>query len=331
MSTPAQPHLPSTKQLRYFVALAEHRHFGRAAASCFVSQSAFSVAIRELESLLDAHLVDRTKRKVTMTATGKEVAVLARLCLQDLNALIEAAQGARGGLEGPLRLGVIPTVAPFLLPRTLPEIRRAYPKLKLFLYEDLTQNLHAELMEGNLDLMLLALPYTLANVDTLPLFKDRFLLAARKGTRIVEPDSYRFSRLEAGSVLLLREGHCLREHAIEACRIRDSEKMNAFSASSLLTLVEMVDADLGITFLPEMARGSALLSKTQVETYPLKQESFRTIGLAWRRGSARAAEFRTLGEFVRDVYERDRHAPGRRHRAAGGAKPSRRKRRRDGS
>lgn len=325
MSTSAQPHLPSTKQLRYFVALAEHGHFGRAAASCFVSQSAFSVAIRELESLLDAHLVDRTKRKVTMTATGKEVAVLARLCLQDLNALVEAAQGSRGALEGPLRLGVIPTVAPFLLPRTLPEIRRAYPKLRLFLYEDLTQNLHAELMEGNLDLILLALPYALPSVDTMPLFKDRFLLAARKGTRIVEPENYRLNRLEAGSVLLLREGHCLREHAIEACRIRDTEKMNAFSASSLLTLVEMVDADLGITFLPEMAKDSALLGKTQVETYPLKQDSYRTIGLAWRRGSAHADEFRALGEFIRDRYELGRQGAG------GSGKPPRRKRRRDGS
>ena len=295
-------HLPTTKQLRYFAALAEHKHFGRAAASCFVSQSAFSVAIQELEALLDAHLVDRTKRKVTITATGKEVAALARLCLQDLSTLVETARGSGGDLEGPLRLGVIPTIAPFLLPRALPKLRRDYPRLKLFLYEDLTQNLHAELMDGNLDVLLIALPYALTGVEEMELFEDRFLLAARAGTQLVDPENYRFTRLDAGSVLLLREGHCLREHAIEACRIRDSAKMNAFSAASLLTLVEMVDADLGITFLPEMAQGSALLAQTKVKTYPLKATSFRTIGLVWRRGSARAGEFRLLGQFFHSQY-----------------------------
>ena len=130
------------------------------------------------------------------------------------------------------------------------------------------------------------------------LFDDRFRLAARAGTALVDPQHYRFNRLNEGSVLLLREGHCLREHAIEACRIRDTRKRSRVSASSLLTLIEMVDADLGITFLPEMAVGSALLQGTQVKTYPLGDKSYRTIALAWRRGSPRAAEFRTLGEFI---------------------------------
>jgi LysR family hydrogen peroxide-inducible transcriptional activator len=130
------------------------------------------------------------------------------------------------------------------------------------------------------------------------LFHDRFRLAARTGTKLVDPEHYRFSRLNAGSVLLLREGHCLREHAIEACRIRDTPKLNRFSASSLLTLVEMVDADLGITFLPEMAVGSAMLQGTQVKTYSLSDKSYRTIALVWRRGSARDDEFRKLGSFI---------------------------------
>jgi LysR family hydrogen peroxide-inducible transcriptional activator len=130
------------------------------------------------------------------------------------------------------------------------------------------------------------------------LFEDRFRLAVRKGSKLVDPSNYRFSRLHAGSVLLLREGHCLREHAIEACKIRDSKKLNPFSASSLLTLIEMVDADLGITFLPEMAEDSALLQRTQVATYPLGENSERMIGLVWRRGSPRSAEFRRLGESV---------------------------------
>jgi LysR family hydrogen peroxide-inducible transcriptional activator len=296
--TAALPHLPTVKQLRYFVALCEEGHFGRAAARCFVSQSAFSVAIRELEALLDVDLVDRTNRQVTITATGKEIAVWARLCLRDLQALIETARGHDLPLSGTLQLGVIPTIAPFLLPGILPRLRKAFPELKLFLHEEQTQALHERLMDGALDVMLLALPYELAGVEQMTLFRDRFRLAARRGTKLVDPHRYRFNRLEAGSVLLLKEGHCLRDHAIAACKARDTEKLSRFSASSLLTLIEMVDADLGITFLPEMAEGSAMLQSTHVETYPLTDQSYREIGLAWRKGSARGEEFRMLGEFI---------------------------------
>jgi LysR family hydrogen peroxide-inducible transcriptional activator len=292
------PHFPTFKQLRYFVALVEQRHFGRAAAQCFVSQSAFSIAIQELEALLGANLVDRTNRRVTITSIGQEVAVLAKLCLQDLTALVELARGQSRPLHGSLQLGIIPTIAPFLLPRVLPALRKSYPELRLFLHEDVTERLHQQLVEGALDAVLLALPYDLTGVETMELFDDKFRLAARAGTALVDPEHYRFNRLHAGSVLLLREGHCLREHAIEACKIRDSTKTNRFSASSLLTLIEMVDADLGITFLPEMAVGSALLQGTQVKTYPLSDKSYRTIALAWRRGSPRASEFRELGEFI---------------------------------
>jgi LysR family hydrogen peroxide-inducible transcriptional activator len=291
-------HLPSTKQLRYFAALVEEQHFGRAAARCFVSQSAFSVAIQELEGLLGANLVDRTNRSVTITALGKEIAVLAKLCLQDLNALVEAAAGQAEPLRGPLQLGVIPTIAPFLLPRVLPKLRKEFPSLELYLHEDVTERLYTLLMEGTLDLVVLALPYALAGVEEMTLFEDRFRLAVRKGSALVDPANYRFSRLHAGSVLLLREGHCLREHAIEACKLRDSKKLSPFSASSLLTLIEMVDADLGITYLPEMADDSALLQRTQVLTYPLGESTQRTIGLVWRRGSPRSAEFRKLGESI---------------------------------
>lgn len=312
------PRLPTVKQLRYFTALAEEKHFGRAAARCFVSQSAFSVAIQELETLLGADLVDRTNRRVTITSTGQEIAVLAKLCLQDLTTLVEAARGQGRPLQGSLHLGIIPTIAPFLLPRVLPELREAFPELKLFLHEDMTQRLYDALLDGSLDLALIALPYELAGVEQMKLFRDRFVLAARKDTELVDPEHYRFSRLHAGSVLLLREGHCLREHAVEACRMRDTQKMSRFSASSLLTLIEMVDADLGVTFLPEMAVDSAMLQNTQVKTYALSDNSFRTIGLVWRRGSAREAEFRTLGRFFAE--HRGGASPGRRAgRRSGGA------------
>lgn len=290
--------LPTVKQLRYFVALEEHQHFGKAAEACFVSQSAFSVAIRELESRLGVRLVDRTNRKVTVSQLGREVATQARLCIRDMEALVEVARGNREALAGPLRLGVIPTIAPFLLPRVLPALRKAHPRLQLLLREETTRRIYDQLMDGQLDLILLALPYELRNVELMPLFKDRFQLACRAGTKLVDPENYRFNRLNAESVLLLEDGHCLRDHAISACRIRKLDKISRFSASSLLTLVEMVDADLGITYLPEMAEGSSILSGTRVKTYPMRDDAYRNIGLAWRRGSGRTDEFRLLGEFI---------------------------------
>ena len=293
--------LPSTKQLQYFVALVEHGHFGRAAEASFVSQSAFSTAIKELENSLDAHLVDRTNRQVTITALGQQVAIQARLVLRDLGDLVEMASGAAQPLAGELRLGVIPTIAPFLLPRVLPKLRRKYPQLKLFLIEDQTQRVYERLMDGELDLLLLALPWEMRGVDLLPLYNDPFRLACREGTERVDPENYRFSRLDADSVLLLEDGHCLRDHALAACKIRDVQKIQPFAASSLLTLIEMVDADLGITFLPAMAEGSVMLRNTRVKLYPLAESSYRQIGLAWRKGSNRVEEFELLGEFLTEA------------------------------
>jgi LysR family hydrogen peroxide-inducible transcriptional activator len=289
---------PSTKQLQYFVALVDAGHFGRAASACFVSQSAFSNAIQELENTLDAQLVDRTNRRVTITALGQEVATLARLVLRDLTDLIEVANGGREPLSGELRLGVIPTIAPFLLPRALPKLRRRFPELRLFLIEDQTDRLYERLMDGDLDLLLLALPWDMRGVQHKVLFQDAFYLACSEGTKRVDPKNYRFSRLDADSILLLEDGHCLREHALAACKIQNLQKVQRFAASSLLTLVEMVDADLGITFLPEMARESSLLKSTKVRMYELRDNSYRSIGLAWRRGSNRASEFMLFGEFL---------------------------------
>ncbi|MDH3588465.1 MAG: hydrogen peroxide-inducible genes activator [Gammaproteobacteria bacterium] len=295
--------LPTVKQLRYFVALVEHQHFAHAAEASFVSQSAFSVAIKELERLLGVNLVDRTNKRVTITATGKEIAVHARLCLQDIEALVDIAGGARKPLTGRLRLGVIPTIAPFMLPRLLPGLRKAYPNLDLYLREDLTDRIYERMMEGELDLILIALPYDFRGVETMTLFHDPFLLACRQGSKLVDPENYSFNRLQAESVLLLEDGHCLRDHALAACRLRSTEKISRFAATSLNTLVQMVDSDLGITYLPEMAVGTSLLRGTRVKTYPMRQQSvYREIGLAWRRGSARHAEFELLGNFIREQH-----------------------------
>ncbi|NNC55964.1 MAG: hydrogen peroxide-inducible genes activator [Woeseiaceae bacterium] len=294
---------PTVRQLQYFVALTESGHFGRAAERCFVSQSAFSNAIKELETSLDAQLVDRTNRNVTITSTGQQVAVQARLVLRDLDALVETARGQQEPLTGELRLGVIPTIAPFMLPGALPKLREQYPDLRLLLVEDQTQRIHARLMQGELDVLLIALPWEMQGVDELPLFQDAFCLACHEETQHVEPENYRFSRLDSASILLLEDGHCLREHALAACKIRNTQKVSRFGASSLLTLIEMVDADLGVTFLPEMARGSSLLSNTQVQLHSMGEKSYRTIGLVWRKGSRRAEEFNLLGDFLRDNHE----------------------------
>jgi LysR family hydrogen peroxide-inducible transcriptional activator len=292
--------LPTLRQLQYFLALTETEHFGRAAERCFVSQSAFSNAIRELETHLEAELVDRTNRTVTITATGQEVAVQARLVLRDVEDLVETARGPGEPLTGELRLGIIPTIAPFVLPSVLPRLRKQYPDLELLLTEDQTDRIVERLMDGELDVLLLALPWDIRGVDELPLYKDTFCLACREGTRRVDPENYRFSRLDSDSILLLEDGHCLRDHALAACRIRGTEKVRRFGASSLLTLIEMVDADLGITFLPEMARDSTLLRNTRVRLWPIGEGSYRTIGLVWRKGSRRVEEFRLLGDFLRD-------------------------------
>jgi LysR family hydrogen peroxide-inducible transcriptional activator len=290
---------PTLKQLQYFLALTETGHFGRAAERCFVSQSAFSNAIRELEDTLGAQLVDRTNRSVTITAMGHEIAVQARLVVRDVEALVETARGSDEPLSGELRLGIIPTIAPFMLPAVLPALRREYPDLELLLAEDQTDRIYRRLMDGELDLLLLALPWSMRGVEEMPLFRDRFCLACRQGTARVDPEHYRFNRLDADSILLLEDGHCLREHALAACKLRSTEKVRRFGASSLLTLIEMVDADLGITFLPEMSRDSSLLRNTRVRLWPMSEQSYRTIGLVWRKGSRRVIEFRLLGEFLR--------------------------------
>jgi len=291
---------PTIKQLRYFIALCEEKHFGRAAERCFVSQSAFSNAIQELESVLEAQLVDRTNRSVTITSNGQEIATQARLVLRDVESLMEIAQGDSKPLCGELRLGVIPTIAPFVLPAVLPKARKAFPDLELLLIEDQTERIYERLMKGELDLLLLALPWDMQGVEQQILFRDEFCLAYRQGTDRVEPENYRFNRLETDSILLLEDGHCLRDHALAACKIRNTEKIRRFGASSLLTLIEMIDADLGISFLPEMARGSSLLKNTRVRLHPLSDKSYRNIGMAWRKGSRRVDEFHLLGEFVRD-------------------------------
>lgn len=296
-------HLPTTKQLRYFVALEQHGHFGKAAESCFVSQPAFSVAIKELENLLNIQLVDRTNKNVTITSLGRDVARQARVVLRDLEDLVDMAKGNQAPLTGQLKMGVIPTIAPFLLPSLLPALRESYPALRLYLKEDLTERVYERLMEGELDLILIALPYDLRNVTEMPLFDDHFFLAHHEQSRFSSMQtSDATENLPSDSILLLEDGHCLRDHALAACNIKHADKVSSITATSLLTLVQMVDADLGVTFLPEMAIQSPLLRNTHIQTEALEPNSYRQIGLVWRKASTRHKEFEMLGDFIRNHY-----------------------------
>jgi len=294
--------LPTVKQLRYFIALESHEHFGKAAEACFVSQSAFSTAIRELETTLEVQLVDRTNKNVTVTHVGRQIATEARRCLRDIENLVELARSNQLPLTGELRVGVIPTVAPFLLPAVLPALREKFAQLRLYLTEDITQRVYEKLMSGELDLIIIALPYALRNVEVLPLFQDKFYLTCRTDTQYTSPTHYSFDALKPESILLLEDGHCLRDHTLSACHLQDADKISRFTASSLLTLVQMVDADLGISYLPEMAKGSSLLAGTKVKMWALPEDSYREIGLAWRRGSAREDEFAQLGKFIQSRW-----------------------------
>lgn len=295
-------HLPTTKQLRYFVALEQYEHFGKAAESCFVSQPAFSVAIKELENMLNVQLVDRTNKNVTVTSLGRDIARQARVVLRDLEEMVDIAKGNQLPLTGPLKLGVIPTIAPFLLPRLLPALRQQFPDLKLYLKEDLTERVYERLMEGELDLILIALPYDLRNTTDMVLFEDRFYLAYQQESTLVRAGDYDLNELPSDSILLLEDGHCLRDHALSACNIKNVDKVSNITATSLLTLVQMVDADLGITYLPEMAIHSTLLKNTRIKTMMMEPGSSRQIGLVWRKASTRQDEFTMLGNFIRDNY-----------------------------
>ncbi len=295
--------LPSLRQLRHLVALADARHFGRAAEATHVSPSALSDSIKELERLLDATLVDRAKRRVTLTPVGEATVERARRLVADAEALTRAASAAKAPLTGTLRLGVIPTVAPFLLPPVLPGLRRAYPDLRLFLTEDLTGNLVRPLHEGRLDLLLLALPYDAGAVETAVLFDDAFLLALPRGHELARFDRVPAACIPSDELLLLRDGHCLTDHALAACRLTGRRAAAEFEATSLHTLVQMVANGLGVTLLPAMAVRAGLLRGTGLVARAIdgagdSAGAVRQIGLMWRRGAPGQAEYRLLGDEI---------------------------------
>jgi LysR family hydrogen peroxide-inducible transcriptional activator len=295
--------LPTLKQLRYLTALDEHKHFGRAAAACFVSQSTLSAGLQELETLLGTSLVERNNRSVVFTPLGREIAARARIVLREAQELAELAAAAKDPLSGSLRLGVIPTIGPFLLPKVLPKLRKAYPKLKLYLTEDLTQRLVHELQDGALDCVLLALPVEIGEAEQMLLFDDPFELVARKDNPLAGKAKVSPHDLEDAPLLLLTDGHCLRDHALDACHLGRRPAGADVAATSLHTLVEMVAGGLGVTLLPDMALKAKLLKGSELVARPLTGgKPGRRIGLIWRKTSAREKEFRLLGNAIKDAY-----------------------------
>jgi LysR family transcriptional regulator, hydrogen peroxide-inducible genes activator len=293
------------RQLRYLEALAETLHFGNAAEVCAVSQPALSTQIKELEAELQVSLVERRKSGVALTEQGAEIARRARIILASVRDLLDHAQHGDRVLSGSLKLGAIPSIAPYVLPAALPELQRRFPKLNLQLRETMTDTLLHELAGGDLDLILIALPIDDAEVQTFHLFDDKFILALR-----ANKDNKRIKRATASMLaherlLLLEEGHCLRDQALSYCRMLTPEARDSFGASSLATIVQMVANGYGITLLPEMAIATEIHHPGNIRLLRFNPpEPKREIGLAWRKTSPRKAEFVQFGQLLLDVAPR---------------------------
>lgn len=295
---------PTLKQLRHLAALAEHGHFGRAAKAAHVTQSTLSASLKELEQTLGAALVDRTQRRVVFTPLGREVVERARRLLDEAEALSDLARARGKPLSGPLRMGVIPTISPFFLPRVLPGLRRAYPSLQLHLVEDQTARLVEHLNGGKLDVLLLALPYEIPSGESAPVLRDAFSLVCPKDHPLAKSGTVPPTALRHETLLLLRDGHCLRGHALEACALADRRDSASVEATSLHTLVQMVDNGLGVTLLPQIAIDAGILRGTNLVARPLDgPRAARELGLVWRRGTARKAEFELLAKELKKLAE----------------------------
>ena len=293
-------YLPTIKQLQYLVALHEHGHFGRAAEASFVSQSTLSAGIRELESLLGVTLVERSRRVVRFTPLGEQVVAKAHRLLREAEELSDLVQASGKPLSGELRMSVIPTIAPFLLPRILPRLRKERPNLKLFLREETSDHAVDSLHHGRADCVLLALPFATGEVEMAHIADDRLFIALPKDDPRDPPAVFSPEMIDEGRLLLLEDGHCLKEHALAACNLPELRASATMIGTSLHTLVQMVDNGLGMTMLPEMAIDAGILHETEVVARPLKaRNASREIALIWRKNSPRGEEFRLLAEELR--------------------------------
>jgi LysR family transcriptional regulator, hydrogen peroxide-inducible genes activator len=289
------------RQLRYFETLARTKHFGMAADQCAVTQPALSMQIKELERELGVELVERRGNTIAVTPAGQEIAARAEAILSQVRELSDYARQHHGVLTGTLRLGIIPSVAPYLLPDILTEVTKHYPHLDLQIRETQTGALVEELLRGELDAVLVALPVEPAQLETMPLFEDRFLIAVQSQAAPDWSKSDLRTRIGQERLLLLEEGHCLRDQALQFCQIANMQARKALGAASLTTIMQMVAAGHGITLLPE------LCAKTEVDRQRVALIAFpneppmRIVGLAWRRTSSRKSDFTALGELIKSL------------------------------
>lgn len=295
------------RHLRYFDALARHGHFGRAAEDCAISQPALSLQIKELEDLLGATLVERGARQIRLTPLGEDFAQRVREILRSVDELGDLARASVGPLAGRLRIGVIPTVAPYLLPRVIKALAARYPDLDLRPRETVTQVLIDDLLNGRLDTAIVALPVSEPALTEQPLFDEEFILVRPPedaGKPVPNPETLREMRL-----LLLEEGHCFRDQALSFCMLSPSAPRDLMEGSSLSTLVQMVGAGIGVTLIPEMAVAVETRS-AQVSVARLPQpRPLRTIGMVWRKTSPLAGQLAQVAEIVRQAGLAGRAAP----------------------
>ena len=289
------------QELRYLVALADKGHFVRAAEACHVGQPTLSTQLKKLEEYLGVTLFERNKHHLQATPIGEQIIEQARIALSVVAQIKELARRGLDPMNGPLRLGVIPTLGPYLIPHLLPGIRKRFPDLHLFLREDLTSHLLERLRQGRLDALLLALPVRGDDVQTLPLFRESFVVALPSDHRLAASRQVTQDDLARENVLLLEEGHCMRDQALAICGAQSSDQREELKATSIETLRQMVAAGVGCTLLPRLAslpgtgslRGDTVLIRPFVQPMPT-----RTIGLAWRRNFPRESTIRAVGEWV---------------------------------
>ena len=300
--------LPTLRQLGYLVELSEHLNFRVAAEAQAVTQSTLSAGIKELESVLGVQLVERDVRHVRFTAVGEEVVARARQLLAAATDLADVARSATRPLAGPLRLGAIPTIAPYLLPTVLPALRRAHGELKLYLREDLTERLLERLHAGRLDVALIALPFDISELYVRELFTDKFWFVARDDDPTVRNNGVAIGKISTADVLLLEEGHCLRDHVIAACGRRRGAWESRVEATSLTTLLQMVEGGLGVTLLPGITLQAGILRGTRLVARPFSPRApWRTLALVARRTSPRRHDADLLADFIIEQDRRSAH------------------------
>jgi LysR family hydrogen peroxide-inducible transcriptional activator len=307
------------RDLRYFVALADLQHFGRAASACFVSQPTLSTQIRKLEDELGVALVERAPRKVMLTPAGREIAERARRIVSDVEQMKEAARRSQDPEAGTVRLGIFPTLGPYLLPHVVPRIRARFPKLELLLVEEKSDVLLARLREGRLDAGLLALPVHDEQLHAEFLFEEPFLLAVPEQHPLASRDSLTLKDLADQRLLLLEDGHCLRGHALDVCQLAGSGEKTGFQATSLETLRQMVAANVGVTLLPTLAVKPPVARSDNIRLLAFDDaQPSRRIAMVWRRSSAMAG-------FLQQLAEEFKQLPDAlfAHEAAGVARASR--------